>query len=117
MSLSNAPAGRRRLGRELQHPRQPGHGHDPQRRHGHASIGDVSVTEGGNLVFTVTLSNAVQGGVKVDYASGDGTATTADSDYTAASGTLTFSGTAGETQRSPWPPRPTPRSRPTRRSA
>ena len=50
-----------------------------------------------NLVFTVTLSNDVQGGVKVNFASGDGTATTADNDYTTASGTLTFSGTAGET--------------------
>src|SRR5947208_517025 len=57
---------------------------------------DQSVTEGGDLVFTVTLSNAVQGGVKVDYQTADGTAQTGDSDYTAATGTLVFTGTAGE---------------------
>ena len=62
------------------------------------SIGNVSVAEGGNLVFTVTLSNAVpgrgQGGLRQRRRHGHA----ADSDYTAASGTLTFSGTAGETQ-------------------
>ncbi|MCP3978681.1 MAG: hypothetical protein GY716_05020, partial [bacterium] len=58
------------------------------------SINDVPVTEGNsgsaNATFTVTL-NAVSGKtVTVNYASADNTATTADSDYTSASGTLTF---------------------------
>src|SRR5439155_773648 len=60
------------------------------------TIANQSVTEGGSLIFTVTLSNAVQGGVNVAYNSADGSATVADSDYTAASGTLSFTGTAGE---------------------
>ena len=38
------------------------------------------------------------GGSSVDYTTNDGSATTADSDYVAASGTLNFTGTAGETQ-------------------
>src|SRR5207302_1608154 len=63
------------------------------------TIGNASVVEGGNLVFTVTLSNAVQGGVTVDYATSNGTAGDgtggSDSDYTAASGTLSFAGAAG----------------------
>ncbi|MCB1633228.1 MAG: hypothetical protein KDI51_01495, partial [Xanthomonadales bacterium] len=59
------------------------------------SINDVSVNEGAGLVtFTVTLSNAVQAGTSVDFASSDGTAV-AGSDYTATSGTLTFPGAAG----------------------
>src|SRR5207253_132942 len=49
------------------------------------------------LTFTVTSPSAVQGGFTVGYSTANGTATTA-SDYTAASGTLTFGGTAGETQ-------------------
>jgi len=36
--------------------------------------------------------------VSVNYASADGTATTADNDYTTSSGTLNFAGTAGETE-------------------
>ncbi len=52
--------------------------------------------EGGNLVFTVTLSAAVQGGVNVSYATADGTAKLTDNDYTSASGTLSFTGTANE---------------------
>ena len=59
------------------------------------SIDDVSVTEGGNLVFTVTLTGDVAGGFTVDYNTADITAT-AGSDYTSQSGTLTFSGTDGE---------------------
>ncbi|WP_216911979.1 Calx-beta domain-containing protein, partial [Synechococcus sp. CCAP 1479/13] len=65
------------------------------------SISDVSITEGNSgtttAVFTVTLSNAVAGGASVNYATADGTAT-AGSDYLAASGTLNFAGTTGETQ-------------------
>jgi large repetitive protein len=42
------------------------------------------------LPFTVTLSNPVQGPVSVNFATADGSATVADNDYQAASGTLTF---------------------------
>ena len=63
------------------------------------TVGDVTQNEdAGVMTFTVTLDNAVQGGLTVDYATSDGSALTSDSDYTAAAGTLTFSGTAGETQ-------------------
>jgi hypothetical protein len=58
------------------------------------SIGNKSVTEGGNLSFTVTRSGSTAGAVSVDYATADGTAT-AGSDYTAGTGTVTFA--AGET--------------------
>lgn len=40
--------------------------------------------------FTATLSAPVQGQVQVSYATADGSATLADADYQAASGTLTF---------------------------
>jgi Calx-beta domain len=66
------------------------------------TIADVSVTEGNSgasaMTFTATLNNTVQGGFSVNYATANGSATTADSDYVAAAGTLTFAGTAGETQ-------------------
>ena len=54
------------------------------------------VTEGANvtITFTITLAPAVNSQVTVDYATADGTAT-AGNDYTAASGTLTF--TANQT--------------------
>jgi hypothetical protein len=42
--------------------------------------------------FTATLSNPVQAQVQVNYATADGSATVADNDYQAASGTLTFAG-------------------------
>ncbi|MCZ8222405.1 MAG: lectin-like protein [Microcystis sp. LE19-84.1B] len=66
------------------------------------SINDVTVTEGNsgttNAVFTVTLSNAVDTAVTVNYATADGTATTADNDYTAIAATpLTFN--PGETSK------------------
>ena len=55
------------------------------------SIDDVSITEGGNLVFTVSLTNASYQTITVDYATADDTATLADSDYTQIiTGTLTF---------------------------
>ena len=44
-----------------------------------------------NIAFTVTLSQALTEAATVDYATSDGTATIADSDYTAANGTVTFS--------------------------
>ena len=64
------------------------------------TIADVSGNEDdGPITVTVTLDNAVQGGFTVDAATADGTATLADNDYTQVTGeTLTFAGTAGETQ-------------------
>ncbi|MBO6496559.1 MAG: Ig-like domain-containing protein, partial [Roseivirga sp.] len=68
------------------------------------SIDDVSKAEnadGGattDFVFTVTLNKAVDTGVSLSYATNDATATTADGDYTSASGQLNFAGTAGETE-------------------
>jgi hypothetical protein len=56
------------------------------------SIGDVTVTEGNAAVtatFTVSLSAAATGAVTVNYATADGTAL-AGSDYTAASGSVSF---------------------------
>ncbi len=57
------------------------------------SIGNATVTEGNtgttNAVFTVSLSTASSQTVTVRYATANGTAT-AGSDYTAISGTLTF---------------------------
>ena len=60
------------------------------------SVTDAAVqeAEGAVLVFTVTLSRASSRTVTVDYATSDGTAQ-AGSDYTAASGRLTFN--AGDT--------------------
>ena len=62
------------------------------------SVADARVEEasGATLDFAVTLSRAPFGTVTVDYATSDGTATAAE-DYTATSGTLTF--TAGETEK------------------
>jgi surface adhesion protein len=55
------------------------------------AINDVSVNEGaGTMTFTVTLSTASGQQVTVNYGTSNGSAT-AGSDYTAASGTLTFS--------------------------
>ena len=64
------------------------------------SVNNVSKAEGNagssNDTFTVSLSNASYQTVSVAYATANGTAT-AGSDYTAASGTLTF--TAGQTSK------------------
>ncbi|MEZ4840361.1 MAG: Calx-beta domain-containing protein [Flavobacteriaceae bacterium] len=60
-------------------------------------ISDVTVDEGDNAIFTVTALGTVPGGFTIDYATADNTAT-AGSDYTATSGTLSFSGTSGETR-------------------
>ena len=59
------------------------------------SVADRSVTEGDDLVFAVTLTALSGREVTVDYATSDGTATTATSapggaDYSSRSGTLTF---------------------------
>ena len=65
------------------------------------SIDDVMVVEGDsgtvNAEFTVTISSITPLRVTVDYATADGSATAADSDYLPASGTLTFEGTAPQT--------------------
>src|SRR3989442_1211706 len=58
------------------------------------TINDVAVTEGNsgttNAVFTLSLSNPSSQTITVNYATADGTATLADSDYQSASGTVTF---------------------------
>ncbi len=55
-----------------------------------------------NFTFTVTLSKAVEGGVKVDFTTADDSATTANSDYTLTAGSggtaLSFTGTVNEMQ-------------------
>jgi subtilisin-like proprotein convertase family protein len=67
------------------------------------SINDVLAHEGTAasgtkpFIFTVTLSAASASNVIVHYATANGTATTADNDYTATSGNLTF--TAGQTSK------------------
>ena len=62
------------------------------------AVADARVEEGAGavLAFAVTLSRAASGTLTVNYATSDGTAT-AGTDYTAASGTLTF--TAGESSK------------------
>ena len=64
------------------------------------TLADVSGNEDdGTITVTASLDHAVQGGFTVDVSTGDGTATTGDSDYTGiTSQTLSFTGTAGETQ-------------------
>ncbi len=61
------------------------------------SVADATATEGNALSFTVTLTEALASAASVDYATVDGTAV-AGSDYSSASGTLTFN--AGETSKS-----------------
>ena len=62
------------------------------------SINDITVNEDdGTATFTVTLNRAFAGGFNVDWATADGTAL-AGSDYVTDSGTLSFTGTAGETE-------------------
>ncbi|SEP49729.1 Aryl-phospho-beta-D-glucosidase BglC, GH1 family [Rhodospirillales bacterium URHD0017] len=64
------------------------------------AVADATASEGNSgakdLAFTVSLSSAATGPITVAYATSNGTAT-AGSDYTAASGTLTFA--AGETSK------------------
>ena len=58
------------------------------------SIADVSVAEGDSgtktVAFAVSLNASSSSNVTVDYATADGTATTAGGDYESASGTLTI---------------------------
>ena len=72
------------------------------------TIADVSGNENdGDITITALLDNAVQGGFTVEVNTADGTATTADSDYTALAGeVITFSGTAGEMQTFTFSPTP-----------
>ncbi|MBB3839834.1 hypothetical protein FHS57_003845 [Runella defluvii] len=62
--------------------------------------GGIAQNEGNtgttSYVFTVSSTNAVQGGFSVNYTTNDGTATLADNDYTDNDGVLIFTGTAGE---------------------
>ena len=60
------------------------------------TVNDASASEGESMTFTVTLSEAVQGGLKVTPSYTNGTA--ASGDYTANTTALTFSGTKGETE-------------------
>jgi len=64
-----------------------------------ASIGNSSVVESNsgevNMVFTITLSAASGQAITIPFSTADDTATTADNDYTATSGTLTIA--AGST--------------------
>jgi hypothetical protein len=61
------------------------------------SIDDLFVTEGQTASFTVTLSGGTGAAASVSYATQDGTARSS-SDYTAKSGTLSFSGSTTQRQ-------------------
>jgi len=58
------------------------------------TVSSTSVSEGNsgtkNIDLTVTLAEAPNGNMTVDYATADGTATTAGNDYTSTTGTLTI---------------------------
>ena len=54
------------------------------------TINDDSEPEGDELVFTVSLSNPSDANIDIPYTTNDGTATTADSDYTDNDNTLTI---------------------------
>ena len=58
------------------------------------TIGDGNASEGDSISFTVTLDNAVQGGLTVTPSYTNGTA--ASGDYTANTTAITFAGTANE---------------------
>ena len=48
------------------------------------------------FLFDVVLSNPVQGGLRIDYGTADGSATVADDDYVATNGSLMFVGSENE---------------------
>ena len=54
------------------------------------TIDDVTVTEGGTITFTVTLSNPIDIPVQIDVNYGGGTATGGGTDYDSATDSLTF---------------------------
>ena len=60
------------------------------------TVNDASASEGDDITFTVTLSEAVQGGLTVTPGYTNGT--TADADYTKNATALSFTGTKDETQ-------------------
>ena len=60
------------------------------------TVNDANADEGDGIAFTVTLSEAVQGGLKVTPSYTNGTA--ASTDYTENTTALTFTGTKGETK-------------------
>ena len=60
------------------------------------TVNDAEADEGDGITFTVTLSEAVQGGLKVTPGYTNGTAATGD--YTANTTALSFTGTKGETK-------------------
>ena len=60
------------------------------------TINDANADEGDSMTFTVTLDNAVQGGLTVTPSYTNGTA--ADTDYTKNTNALSFTGTANETK-------------------
>ena len=60
------------------------------------TVNDASASEGDAMTFTVTLGQAVPGGLKVTPSYTNGTA--ASSDYTANTTALTFNGTANESK-------------------
>ena len=60
------------------------------------TVNNASADEGESMTFTVTLSEAVQGGLKVTPSYTNGTA--ASGDYTANTTALSFTGTKGETE-------------------
>ena len=62
------------------------------------TIGDASAAEGDSLSFTVTLSAAVQGGLTVTPSYTNGTAANGDYEKKSNPQTLTFTGTANESQ-------------------
>ncbi len=55
-----------------------------------------NVSEGNNIIFTVSVNKAVQGGFTIAYATVDGTATIVGFDYTTNSGTINFTGNQNE---------------------
>ena len=69
---------------------------------GSLTVSSVTRAEGNSgttdFVFDVVLDTAADTNLSVEFSTRDGTATLADSDYNGNSGTLNFSGTAGETQ-------------------
>ncbi|GAA0718947.1 hypothetical protein GCM10009430_17680 [Aquimarina litoralis] len=64
------------------------------------TIDNISVSEAdGTATFTVTSSGgSLPGGYTIDFTTANNTATIADNDYTATGGSLTFSGSLGETE-------------------
>ena len=61
------------------------------------TVNDVSANEGSGITFTITKSGATVFSHNIDYASADDSATLANNDYSATSGTLVF--TSGESSK------------------